>query len=201
MAQGSTDIGALANHIGVSGTSRQEGDSRNGRPEPFCGDFDMRIGRDGTWYYRGSPIGRLPLVKLFATVLRRDAAGDYWLVTPVERGRIAVDDAPFTAVELTPDGTGRDQALRFRTNLDETVTAGPDHPIRVTHDPATGEPRPYILVRPGAEGVPGLEALILRPVYYQLVELGMEETRDGDYLFGVWSLGRFFPLGRAGEAA
>ncbi len=163
---------------------------------PICGDFDMRIARDGTWFYHGSPIGRKPLVKLFASVLRREHDGSYWLVTPVERGRIAVDDAPFVAVELTPSGSGRDQILVFRTNLDETIAAGPDFPIRVVEDAATGEPTPYVLARVGRDGRPGLDALISRPVFYQLVELALEDP-DGSGRLGVWSGGMFFPLGRA----
>jgi uncharacterized protein len=157
-----------------------------------CGDLDMRIARDGTWYYRASPIGRLPLVKLFASVLRREADGSYWLVTPAERGRIAVEDAPFLAVELTAFGRGRDQQLIFRTNLDDIVAAGPDHPIRVEMA-SSGEPAPYILVR-GA-----LEARLSRPVFYELVELAVDEKIAGEMQFGVWSNGAFFPLGDPGE--
>lgn len=155
----------------------------------ICGDFGIAIGRDGTWYYHGSPIGRKPLVKLFASVLRRDEGGEYWLITPVERGRILVEDAPFTAVEVTAEGDGKERVLRFRTNLDDEVEAGPDHPIRVDHDLASGEPSPYVHVRGG------LEARILRPVYYHLVELGDEVELDGETMFGVWSHGQFFPLG------
>ncbi len=156
---------------------------------PSCGDFDIRIARDGTWYYRGSPIGRKSLVKLFSSVLKRDDSGDYWLITPVERGRVVVDDAPFTAVECVSEGRAADQVLRFRTNLDEWVTAGPDNPIRVVHAPETGEPSPYIEVRDR------LEALIVRSVYYQIVELAVEHRlQDKDYL-GLWSQGTFFPLG------
>ncbi|HTP82499.1 MAG TPA: DUF1285 domain-containing protein [Alphaproteobacteria bacterium] len=159
-------------------------------PTP-CGEFDIRIGPDGTWFYHGSPITRKPLVKLFASVLRRDESGAYWLVTPAEKGRIAVDDAPFVAVELTVVGKDRAQQLIFRTNIDEIVTAGPDHHIRVTADTDSAGPRPYIAVGRG------LEALIARPVFYQLVELGVEEPRaDGPAEYGVWSCGRFFPLGR-----
>jgi hypothetical protein len=154
-----------------------------------CGDFGIAIGRDGTWYYHGLPIGRKPLVRLFASVLRRDDSGEYWLITPVERGRILVEDAPFTAVEVTADGEGSRQTLRFRTNLDDEVDAGPEHPIRVDHDPESGAPSPYVHVRGG------LEARILRPVYYHLVELGREETVAGESRFGVWSRGQFFPLG------
>jgi len=156
---------------------------------PSCGDFDMRIARDGTWFYRGSPIGRKPLVKLFSTVLRREN-GEFWLVTPVERGRILVDDAPFVAVEVDAAGEGSERRLTFRTNVDDIVTVDEHHPIRIDHDPASGEPRPYITVRGG------LEALILRPVYYHLIEMGEFRERDGAEQLGVWSCGRFFPLGR-----
>lgn len=159
-----------------------------------CGRFDIRIGRDGTWYYMGSPIGRMALVKLFATVLRRDEQGDHWLITPAEQGRIEVDDAPFVAVELNAVGKGPDQVLTLRTNLDEIVTVDRDHPLRVEHDPVSGEPAPYVLVRDG------LEARLSRPVYYELVELGLERRLGGDHVYGVWSGGSFFPLGRLGGA-
>jgi hypothetical protein len=154
-------------------------------------DLDMRIARDGTWYYRGSLIGRLPLVKLFASVLRREADGRYWLVTPAERGRIEVEDVPFLGVELSVEGEGRDQKLIFRTNLDEFVTAGPDNPLRV-EAAASGEPAPYILVRGG------LEARLARPVFYELVEFGTEEKVGDTTQFGVWSKGTFFRLGEPG---
>ena len=175
------------------GNSRSGGRAgdRDGPAEP-CGDFDMRIGADGTWYYRNSPIGRLPLVKLFASVLRREADGSYWLVTPAERGTIVVDDVPFVAVEVDAEGEGASRRLHFRTNLDERVTADADHPIRVETDPETGEPRPYIHVREG------LEARILRPVYYRLVELGefrADDTDSDKESFGIWSGGQFFILG------
>ncbi|HEX4113882.1 MAG TPA: DUF1285 domain-containing protein [Stellaceae bacterium] len=153
-----------------------------------CGDLGMRIARDGTWYYNDSPIGRLPLVKLFATVLRRDEAGVYWLVTPAERGRIAVDDVPFIAVDLDVRGEGQAQELIFRTNLDETATADTDHPLRVeTREP--GGPHPYLLVRNG------LEARLARSVFYRLVECGREERVGDAAMFGVWSKRIFFPLG------
>src|SRR6516165_697680 len=155
------------------------------RPLVDCGDLEMRIARDGTWHYRGSPIGRLALVKLFASVLRREADGRYWLVTPSERGRIEVEDVPFLAVALMAEGEARDQQLIFRTNLDEFVTAGPDNPLRVETG-ANGEPAPYILVRDG------LEARLARPVFYELVELGTEEEIAGALQFGVWSNGAFF---------
>jgi len=158
------------------------------RPPIDCGDLDIRITHDGTWFYRGSPIGRLPLVKLFASVLRREADRRYWLVTPAERGRIEVEDVPFLAVAVTVEGEGRDQRLIFRTNLDEFVTAGPDNPLRV-QTTASGEPAPYILVRDE------LEARLARPVFYELVELGTEEPIGETTQFGVWSKGVFFRLG------
>jgi hypothetical protein len=164
--------------------------SRAGARQPIdCGHFDIRIARDGTWYYRDSPIARMPLVRLFSTVLRRDEQGGYWLVTPAERGRITVDDAPFIAVELARHGEGPSQELIFRTNIDESVAAGRDHPLRIVNDPATGEPNPYILMRNG------LEARLSRPVFYELVELGQEERVGDATLYGVWSKGEFFPLG------
>ena len=129
------------------------------------------------------------MVKLFASVLKRDEAGDFWLETPIEKCRIQVEDAPFIAVDISSSGTGRDQSISFRTNLDENVIAGPDHPIRVVHDPGTGNPSPYVLVRDG------LEALISRAVYYDLVELAVEEIRGGNTVLGVWSAGTLFDLG------
>src|SRR5215472_4620449 len=131
-----------------------------------CGHFDIRITRDGSWHYRDSPIGRMPLVRLFSTVLRREADGTFWLVTPAERGRITVEDAPFVVLELKVEGEGQMQSLIFRTNVDETVAADATHPLRVVNAPGTGEPRPYILVRDG------LEARVSRSVFYELVALG-----------------------------
>lgn len=157
-----------------------------------CREFAIRIARDGTWFYHGSPIGRKPLVRLFSTVLRRAPDGSYWLVTPAERGRIEVEDAPFTAVALEARGTGRDQNLVFRTNVDDEIAADADHPIRIAE--SHGEPRPYILVREG------LEALILRPVFYQLVDLAVERTEAGETMLGVWSGGAFFALGARGTS-
>ncbi len=126
-------------------------------------------------------------------VLTRDSSGDYWLETPVEKCRIQVEDAPFLAVEMSVEGTGVNQRLQFRTNVDDNVIAGAANPIRVAIDPVTDEPSPYVMVR-GA-----LEALIARAVFYDLVELAVEEDRDGDVRFGVWSDGMFFPLGDPGE--
>ena len=151
-----------------------------------CGHFDIRITRDGTWHYRGSPIHRKPLVTLFASVLKRDGDGQFWLQTPAERGRIDVDDAPFTAVEINVESEGPNQKIIFRNNLDEITTAGPEHPIRVAFDELTGEPSPYVLVREG------LEALLTRAVYYALAELAVENRQSGQ--LGVWSKGMFFAL-------
>lgn len=187
MTKDTSRTGGYQQNIGISRPSDEP--QSEGPALPFCGDFDIRIARDGTWYYRGSPIGRKALVKLFATVLRRDDTGEYWLVTPVERGRIVVDDAPFTAVECTATGSGMDQKLSFRTNLDDWVEAGPEHPIRVALAPDTEEPSPYIEVRHR------LEALIVRSVYYQLVGLAVEHQVNGKDHLGLWSNGTFFPLG------
>lgn len=156
----------------------------------ICGDLDMRIDRNGIWHYRGSPIGRQELVRLFATVLRRDEAGDYWLITPAEIGRIEVEDAPFLAVELMRDGVGRDQKLSLRTNVGKIVAVDAAHPIRVDVDAVTGEPRPYAVM----DG--GVEAKIARAVFYELVDIGHEQSIGGETLFGVWSGGAFFALGR-----
>ncbi|MFQ5959211.1 MAG: DUF1285 domain-containing protein [Alphaproteobacteria bacterium] len=190
MSKRPVDPASLAASL-TGGAGKPETSAAAKRREPvLCGDLDMRIARDGTWFYHGSPIGRKPLVKLFASVLSRDEDGDYWLTTPAEKGRIVVDDAPFVAVELTAAGSGRAQSLRFRTNLDDEVTADADHPLRVSHDAESGEPTPYVLVRDR------LEALIARAVFYQLVELGVADEVDGDRLYGVWSGGCFFPLGQ-----
>ena len=162
---------------------------------PFeCGDLPFVIRRDGTWMYRGSPIGRKELVCLFASVLKREADGSFWLETPAERGRIEVEDAPFLAVELDWTGDGQDQILSFRTNVDQVVTAGPDNPIRVAHDLFTCEPTPYIAVRPG-KGRLTIEARIGRAVYYEMVALAVPEEVNGVRMLGVWSRGCFFPLG------
>lgn len=164
------------------------------RPPVECGDLPFLIRRDGSWLYRGSPIARKELVCLFASVLKREPDGSFWLETPAERGRIEVEDAPFVAVELDWVGDGRQQTLSFRTNVDQVVTAGADHPIRVSHDILTCEPTPYILVRPGT-GDRGVEARINRAVYYELVALAVPEWVGCRRMLGVWSCGKFFPLG------
>lgn len=172
-----------------SGTSLLDGFP----PLESCGDFNLRIGHDGTWFYHGSPIGRKAITKLFASVLRRENDGSYWLVTPAERGRIAVDDVPFVAVSLEVRMEMGQQALIFTTNLDEVVTADADHdlwvdPVSDDASPETGG-TPYIHIRGG------LNARLSRPVYYQLAELAVVEQRQGRAVFGVWSAGRFFVLG------
>jgi len=153
----------------------------------FCGDLDMRIARDGTWFYLGTPIGRKPLVKLFSSIIRKD--GDkYFLVTPVEKVGITVDDAPFVAVDFAVSGAGVAQTLTFQTNVEDSAIAGPDHPIRVVRDRQTGEPSPYVLIRAN------LEALIDRKSFYRLVDLGAHHHIDGKSWFGLWSDGQFFPI-------
>ncbi|MEO0752480.1 MAG: DUF1285 domain-containing protein [Pseudomonadota bacterium] len=149
----------------------------------FCGDIDMRIARDGTWFYEGTPIGRPGLVRLFSTIMKIED-GKYFLVTPVEKVGITVEDAPFVAIDVNWDGAGADQTLTFETNVGDTVVAGADTPIRVVRDPETGEPSPYVMVRAG------LEALIDRKSFYRLVEIGTHE----DGWFGLWSGGQFFPV-------
>lgn len=153
----------------------------------FCGDIDMRIARDGTWFYQGTPIGRKPLVKLFSGILKRE--GDqYFLVTPVEKVGIQVDDAPFVAVRMEVEGQGEEQSLRFFTQVEDEFVAGTEHPIRVMLDPQTEEPSPYVLVRSN------LEALIHRNVFYQMVDLAVEREIEGVVWLGVWSGGHFFPI-------
>lgn len=154
---------------------------------PFCGDLDMRIARDGTWFYLGTPIGRKPLVKLFSSILKRED-GRFFLVTPGEKVGITVDDAPFVAIDFTAEGSGADQRLTFVTQVEDEVTADPDHPLRVDRDPETGEPAPYVMVRNG------LEALIDRKSFYRLVDLCETRDIDGVPQFGLWSAGTFFPV-------
>ena len=154
---------------------------------PFCGDLDIRIARDGTWFYEGTPIGRPAMVRLFSTILKREK-GKYFLVTPVEKVGITVDDAPFVAVDFRAEGAGDSQRLTFTTNVGDEALAGPDNPLRVERDADTGEPAPYIHIRAG------LEALIDRKSFYRLVELGLHAQHDGASWFGLWSDGQFFPV-------
>ncbi|QDY70302.1 DUF1285 domain-containing protein [Qingshengfaniella alkalisoli] len=161
---------------------------------PFCGNLDMRIARDGTWFYEGTPIGRPAMVRLFSTILRKDGE-DYFLVTPVEKVGIAVEDAPFIAIDVDVGGPDGTQSLTFTTNVGDRTTAGPDTPIRVTIDQATGEPAPYVLVRDR------LEALIDRKTFYRLVDLGEERDIHGKAWFGITSGGTFFPIQPSADLA
>jgi hypothetical protein len=155
---------------------------------PFCGDIDMEIRRDGTWFYMGTPIGRMPLVQLFSTVLRKDADGKTYLVTPVERVGIRVVDAPFVAVEVNVSGHGEEQVVTFRSNVGDVVEAGPQNPLRFVDEDETGGLKPYVLVRGR------LEALVARPVMYELVEHGEEIDVGGRAMFAVRSRGEIFPI-------
>ncbi|MFO1430099.1 MAG: DUF1285 domain-containing protein [Candidatus Competibacteraceae bacterium] len=161
---------------------------------PLSGELDMRIARDGSWYHEGAPIQRQNLARLFSTILRREDDDCYYLVTPVEKWRIQVEDAPFVAVllDVSDKGTER-QVLRFTTNLGDVVTVGPEHPLDVEYATPGGEPAPYVQVRAR------LRALLSRPVFLELTELGEEREVDGKLLYGVWSQGVFFPLGSLHE--
>jgi hypothetical protein len=154
---------------------------------PYCGDLDIRIARDGQWWYLGTPIGRLELVRLFASVLKLED-GRFYLVTPVEKIGITVDDAPFVAVDFRAEGKGAGQVLVFETNVGDETAAGPENPIRVVRDPETGEPSPYVHVRRG------LEALIDRKSFYRLVDIGEHRELNGERWFGLRSGGEFFAI-------
>ncbi len=158
---------------------------------PDCGDIDMRIAADGTWFYCGSPIGRLPLVKLFSSILRKDGHR-YVLVTPVEKVGIRVDDAPFLAVEMHVEQNGGDSRLTFRTSVDDVVTVDEQHPLRFERGPSEGL-KPYVLVRGD------LWALVKRALFYDLVDLGTTERRGDGEWFGVRSSRVFFPMCPASE--
>jgi len=157
---------------------------------PYCGEIDMRIAADGTWFYQKTPIGRLPLVKLFASVLKREG-DNYFLVTPVEKVGIKVDDAPFMAVEMKVEGGPGGQTLNFRTNVDDWVAAGPDHALRFEPEPDTGGLKPYLHVRRD------LWAKVTRALFYDLVERGEEREIGGKPMFGVASGGAFFAMAEA----
>jgi hypothetical protein len=208
--------------LGTLGLASLQRDAAAGRKLPpvetwnpaHCGDIDIRIARDGTWYHEGTPVGRKELVRLFSTILRKDPDG-FVLVTPAEKMRIVVEDVPFLAVlmdvekahppleggsknserseEFFGEGSGadRDQQLVFTTNVGDQVTAGPENPIRVETDPATDEPAPYVHVRKG------LEARISRAVFYQLADLAVPGEGEHAGFLGVWSGGKFFRLGRS----
>ncbi len=193
--QGSSDAAGLAALI--SRASAETGG--RGLPPverwnpPFCGDIDMEIRADGTWFYLGTPIGRAPLVRLFSTVLRKDEDGRTYLVTPVEKVGIRIVDAPFLAVEMNVGGEGVDRRLTFRTNVGDVVEAGADHPLRFMISGENNELKPYLLVRGR------LEALVSRAVMYDLVELGEVLEIDGVEMFAVRSGGVVFPVMPAAE--
>ena len=161
---------------------------------PYCGDIGLRIRGDGVWEYRGSPIGRMGLVKVFASVLRKDADGRHYLVTPAEKVDVAVEDAPFLAVEMEVRGRDRGQALIFRTNVDDIVTVDAQHPLRFASEAVSGGLKPYLLVRGR------LEALVTRAVYYDLVELALAGLNEEPAQLGVWSGGRYFAMPQSGGA-
>ena len=198
--------GQTAGLDGMVGALKQAG--QKGLPPvhlwnpPYCGEIDMRIAPDGTWFYQKTPIGRAALVKLFASVLKREG-DDYFLVTPVEKCGITVDEAPFLAVELKLEGVdvtaapaaNRNRVLRFRTNVDDWVTCGADNPLRFEPQPATGGLKPFLHVRRN------LWAKVTRPLFYDLVDLGEERDIDGVRMFGVASGTEFFPMAPAASLA
>lgn len=192
--QRQTDTAGLE---GIAAAVRREAaEGRRGAPPvhhwdpPFCGDLDIRIASDGTWFYMGSPIGRQPLVRLFASVIKRE--GDrYFLVTPVEKIGIRVDDAPFLAVEMNSETTPAGRLLHFRTNVDDWVACGPDHALRFEPEISSGGLKPYLHVRRN------LWAKVTRALFYDLVELGQERDIDGVAMYGIDSDGTFFPMARA----
>lgn len=183
-----TRLQSLGEAARGAGTGRGPAPVEKWNP-PFCGDIDMRIARDGTWFYGGTPIGRPALVQLFSTILRKDPER-YVLVTPVERVGIVVEDAPFLAVEMRVEGEGARRRIFLRTNVEEWVEAGPEHPLRFVHTAAEGL-KPYVHVR-GA-----LEALVKRALVFDLAELAQTRVVDGVETIGVWSGGAFFAIGSA----
>jgi hypothetical protein len=179
---------------GIAGAVRQAG--TKGLPPvhlwnpPFCGDLDMRIAADGTWYYLGTPIGRPALVRLFASVLKREGE-KYFLVTPVEKVGIVVDDAPFLAVEMQAEDAAGAPVLNFRTNVDDWVACDAEHVLRFEPEQGTGGLKPYLHVRRD------LWAKVSRPLFYDLVARGEERPLNGDRMFGIASGGEFFVMARA----
>ena len=187
---GAGDLGELP--PGLAGLVAQAGQAAKARPverwdPPYCGEIDMRIAADGAWFYRGSLIAREPLVRLFASILRREPDGRHVLVTPVEKVGIEVTDAPFLAVEVAAVGEGRERGLTFRTNVGDLVAAGPDHPLRFETEAGTAGLKPYLRVRGG------LDALASRALALELVDMADEE----DGAAGIWSGGMFFPFAGA----
>ena len=191
---GAGGIAALMARFGADGGSRGPAPVERWNP-PFCGDIDMRIAADGTWFYAGTPIGREAMVRLFASVLRRDDDGRTYLVTPVEKCGITVEDVPFLAVDLVAEGEEEAQVLHLLTNLGDRVRVDAEHPLRFARDEENHGLKPYVLVRGR------LEARLTRSTLYDLVELGAETEIDGASWFGVWSAGTFFPVARTDELA
>jgi uncharacterized protein len=184
MAKEGQGLDAIASAAGVAGRHSPPVHLWN---PPFCGDLDLRIAADGTWHYLKTPIGRPALVKLFASVLKRE--GDkYYLVTPVEKCGIQVDDAPFLAVELAVEAREGEHILHFRTNVDDWVTCGPQHTLRFEAADEGGALKPYLHVRAG------LWAKVTRALYYDLVELGEERDVGGERMFGIASGKAFFAM-------
>ncbi|MCW8841879.1 MAG: DUF1285 domain-containing protein [Rhodobacteraceae bacterium] len=175
---------------GIADTVKEAGKGKKLPPvhlwtPPLSGDIDIRIAKDGRWYHDGGEIRRAGLVRVFSTILKREG-DEIFLVTPVEKWRITVEDVPFVAVDVEAQGEGETQVLRFVTNVGDVVDAGPDHAIRIEDE--AGEPAPYVMVRAG------LEARIDRKSFYRMVEHGVEAEVDGQRQYGVWSGGMFFPL-------
>jgi len=192
MNNGNFSIGPL--QIGMASLQREASAGRGLPPvekwhPAHCGDIDIRIARDGTWFHQGSPIGRKELVRLFSTILRKDPDG-FVLVTPAEKMKIVVEDAPFIAVLMDSEGEGRTQTLTFTTNVGDVTEVSAENPIRVETDPQTNEPAPYVHVRKG------LEARIARAAFYQLADLSIPGEGEHAGWLGVWSGGAFFRLGR-----
>jgi len=187
--KGQSGLEAITGALARAGKSKGPPPVERWNP-PFCGDLDMRIAADGTWFYLKTPIGRPALVKLFASALKREG-GRYFLVTPVEKCGIRVDDAPFLAVELKVDHGPAGRVLNFRTNVDDWVACGPDHILRFEPQAGTGGLKPYLHVRRD------LWAKVTRALFFDLVELGEEREVDGVIMFGVSSAGAFFPMAPA----
>lgn len=186
-----------AQAAGLDGIAARVKSAAGGAPvhlwnPPYCGDLDIRIAADGTWYYMKSPIGRLPLVKLFSSVLKREE-GRFFLVTPVEKIGITVDDAPFTAVEMRVEGEGRSRQIAFRTQVEQWVDVGPDHPLRFEKEAGTDGVKPYVHVRRD------LWARVSRALFHDLASLGEIAAQDGRDWFGVYVAGVFYPMVAASE--
>ena len=189
--EGQSSLEAITGALAQAGTVKGPPPVERWNP-PFCGDLDMRIAGDGTWFYLKTPIGRPALVKLFASVLKRE--GDsYFLVTPAEKCGITVDDAPFLAIELKIEDGAAGRVLHFRTNVDDWVACGPQHALRFEPETATGGLKPYLHVRRD------LWAKVTRTLFFDLVDIGEERDVEGRAMFGVASMGTFFPMAPADQ--